>query len=121
MATPKFVHNLRAKPIHVRERLLILSMAVVTPLLLTIWYAGFRVDIGAGSTVTDIQNTFKQASTNPVTNSIFMSAEALPANAFKSGVTDPLKESVTSDVGTSVTPGNDTSSDTTDTSSAVTQ
>ena len=39
----KKIHAIRQKPQHVRERYLVLGMAIVTPFILTIWYMTFRM------------------------------------------------------------------------------
>ncbi len=43
-AISKKLRSIREKPQHVRERYLVLGMAILTPIVLTIWYATFRAD-----------------------------------------------------------------------------
>ncbi|MEI8130233.1 MAG: hypothetical protein WCG55_01885 [bacterium] len=43
-AISKKIHSIRQKPQHIRERYLVLAMAVLTPIVLTIWYATFRAE-----------------------------------------------------------------------------
>ena len=64
MSLSKKLDAIRKKPQRVRERYLLMSMAVLTPVVLTIWYASFRFETSTkapfvGSIVKSIKGVFK--------------------------------------------------------------
>ena len=62
MLFKKTIEKIRQKPQHVRERILLVSMAVFIPIILTVWYATFQFEShssgisffkGIGSTISN--------------------------------------------------------------------
>ncbi len=66
MSLSKKLANLRKKPQRVRERILIVAMAIIAPVLIFVWIATFSAPTaGQGSTTDTIRSAFTQAFGNP--------------------------------------------------------
>lgn len=63
----KVIEHIRNKPLHIRERILILAMAVAAPVLITVWYASFSTQPQENriSTIEAVSGTIQSVTTNP--------------------------------------------------------
>ncbi len=63
----KVIEHLRDKPLHIRERILILAMAVAAPVLITVWYVSFSSKPADDriSTIEAVSGTIQSVTTNP--------------------------------------------------------
>jgi hypothetical protein len=69
------LQELRKKPQHIRERYLLVAMAVIAPVLFTVWYATFKFEGPRGKTfVQGIVGGVQDAFDNPAYDETFKQA-----------------------------------------------
>jgi len=98
MSLKKTIHKIRQKPQHVRERILLVTLAVAAPLLFTIWFATFQFNKPSGSSafLGEIKGTVSNSFNNPLyketfgTPSLTSPGTGTPAPASGQNQTDPL-------------------------------
>ena len=78
----KTIHNLRQKPQHVRERILLVTIAVITPVLFTVWFATFRFKSNITNTsFKDVSGAITKSYNNPIYNTdLILPASLTPAS-----------------------------------------
>ena len=79
----KTISYIRQKPQHVRERILMLTMAVIAPALFTVWFATFHFKSNvSNSAISDLTSNISDSFNNPVYNTeLVFPSVTTPASA----------------------------------------